>query len=379
MVLTVPFHRPCIGDSEIMEVVRTLQSGWLTMGKKTLQFEDMIAEEAGTDHAIAVNSCTAALHLSLLAHGIGPDDEVITTPYTFIATSNVIVHAGARPVFVDVDPRTYNIDPEKIVQAITKKTRAIMPVHFAGTQCNMKAINQIADDHNLVVIEDAAHAIGGEYADKTPVGSSGNATCFSFYATKNMTTGEGGAVVTNEKGIADKIRRLRLHGMDKDAWKRYDANGSWYYEVTDCGWKYNMTDLNAAIGLHQLERLPFMTSCRVAVAEYYIKKLQNIKGLTAPLRTPGSVFHLFPLQVFGKDRAQFISRMNDLGVQCSVHFLPVHMHPYYHKTFGTEATDCPNAGTLYLNEVSLPIFPDMTHDESKLVVDAVRAVMEEET
>ncbi len=226
----LPYYQPLIEEDEINEVVDTLESGWLTMGPKTIEFEKLIARYIGVKHAIAVNSCTAALHLSLIVLGIGKGDEVITTPYTFASTGNVIIHTGAKPVFVDIKRDTYNIDTEKIKEAITPKTKAIIPVHYAGQPCDMKAIMEIAEDNDLFVIEDAAHAIGTKYENKK-IGTFGTTTCFSFYATKNMTTGEGGAITTNDDKQAEKLRILRLHGISKDAWKRYSEKGSWYYEI----------------------------------------------------------------------------------------------------------------------------------------------------
>ena len=233
----LPYYQPLIGEEEINEVMDTLtlKSGWLTMGPKTIEFEKLIAEYIGTKNAIAVNSCTAAaLHLSLIALDIGRGNEVITSPFTFASTGNVIVHVGAKTIFVDIKKDTYNIDPEKIKDAITTSTKAIIPVHYAGQPCDMKAITEIAEDNNLFVIEDAAHAIGAEYENKK-VGNFGTTTCFSFYVTKNMTTGEGGAITTNDDELADKLRILRLHGISKDAWKRYSEKGSWYYEIEECG------------------------------------------------------------------------------------------------------------------------------------------------
>jgi len=237
--MKIPYSQPWIGNEEIEEVIDTLKSGWLSTGPKTITFERLLAKYTGAKYAIAVNSCTAALHLSLIALGIGKEDEVITTPFTFTATGNVIVHTGARPVFVDIERETYNVDPEKIEGAITSKTKAIIPVHYAGHPCNMREIIRFAQKQDLHIIEDAAHAIGSEYEGKR-IGTLGDTTCFSFYATKNITTGEGGAITTDNEKIAKKVEILRLHGMSRDAWRRYSSTGSWYYEVEDCGWKYNM-------------------------------------------------------------------------------------------------------------------------------------------
>lgn len=374
--LKIPYCLPEIGEEEIAEVVDTLRSGWLTMGPKTITFEEQIAAYTGAKYAVAVNSCTAALHLSLLAYGIGPGDEVITSPYTFASTGNVIVHSGARPVFADIQRDTFNIDPEKINEAITPKTKAIIPVHFAGQPCDMKEIQEIADDHNLVVIEDAAHAIGAEYHGKK-IGSLSDATCFSFYATKNMTTGEGGAVTTDDQKIADKMRILRLHGISKDAWKRYSAQGSWYYEIEECGWKYNMTDIQAALGIYQLRKLDGFVETRRKYAEMYSAGLRDLEGLVTPLEKEGRkhVYHLYPVLVNEMDRGDFIREMAEMGIGCSVHFIPLHQHPFYRGTFGFKKGDFPNAEGVYEREVSLPLYPKMGMTEVAYVMECVSEIL----
>lgn len=374
--LKIPYCLPEIGEEEIAEVVDTLRSGWLTMGPKTIAFEEQIAAYTGAKYAVAVNSCTAALHLSLLAYGIGPGDEVITSPYTFASTGNVIVHSGARPVFADIQRDTFNIDPEKINEAITPKTKAIIPVHFAGQPCDMKEIQEIADDHNLVVIEDAAHAIGAEYRGKK-IGSLSDATCFSFYATKNMTTGEGGAVTTNDPKIADKMRILRLHGISKDAWKRYSAQGSWYYEIEECGWKYNMTDIQAALGIHQLRKLDGFVETRRKYAEMYSTGIRDFEGVVTPLEKKGQkhVYHLYPVLLNEMDRGDFIREMAEMGIGCSVHFIPLHLHPFYRDTFDFKRGDFPNAEWVYEREVSLPLYPKMRMTDVAYVMECVSEIL----
>lgn len=374
--LKIPYCLPEIGEEEIAEVVDTLRSGWLTMGPKTIAFENQIAAYTSAKYAVAVNSCTAALHLSLLAYGIGLGDEVITSPYTFASTGNVIVHSGARPVFADIQRDSFNIDPEKINEAITPKTKAIVPVHFAGQPCDMKEIQEIADDHDLVVIEDAAHAIGADYRGKK-IGSLSDATCFSFYATKNMTTGEGGAITTDDQKIADKMRILRLHGISKDAWKRYSAQGSWYYEIEDCGWKYNMTDIQAALGIHQLRKLDEFVAARRKYAEMYSAGLRDLEGVVTPVEKEDRkhVYHLYPLLVDGMDRSDFITKMTERGIGCSVHFIPLHLHPFYRDTFGFKKGDFPNAEGVYEREVSLPLYPKMGMAEIADVLKCVREIM----
>lgn len=373
----LPYYQPLIGEDEINEVVDILKSGWLTMGPKTIEFENLIAEYTGAKHAIAVNSCTAALHLSLIALGVRKGDEVITTPFTFASTGNVIIHVGAKPVFVDIDRKTYNINPERIKETITPKTKAIVPVHYAGQPCDMKAIMEIAKDHNLFIVEDAAHAIGAEYENKK-IGTFGTTTCFSFYVTKNITTGEGGAITINDEELADKLRILRLHGMSKDAWKRYSDKGSWYYEIADCGWKYNMTDIQAALGIHQIKKLDRFTEIRRKYARVYNEELGKINGIIIPYEKPNvkHVYHLYPILLEGYNRDEFIIKMQEKGVGCSVHFIPLHIHPYYKKTFGFKRGDFPNAEWVYEREVSLPLYPKMTKEDLKYVVATVKRIIE---
>ena len=371
----IPFALPSIGDDEINSVIETIRSDWLTMGKKTFEFEDAIAKYTGAKYAVAVNSCTAALHLSLLASGVKHGDEVITSPFTFAATGNVIVHSGARPVFVDIDRETFNIDPSKIVRAITPNTKAIIPVHYAGQPCDMSEIMNIANENDLVVIEDAAHAIGAQY-HKRKIGNLGNPTCFSFYATKNMTTGEGGAVTTNDEEFADKIRKLRLHGISKDAWKRYGAGGSWKYDIEVCGWKYNTTDINSAIGIHQLKKIDEFNRIRKMYAGIYSRNLYQVKNLKVPsIYHEDNVFHLYPILVPKDQRDTFITNLADMGVFCSVHFIPLHLHSFYQKEYGFKYGDFPVCESVYEREVSLPLYPKMTEDDIKYVIECVKKCM----
>lgn len=373
----LPYNQPTIEEEEIAGVVDTLRSGWLTMGPKTLELERLIAEYTGAAHAVAVSSCTAALHLSLIALGIGCGDEVITTPFTFAATGNTIVNAGARPVFVDIRKDTYNIDPEKIEERITPRTRAIIPVHYAGQSCEIKAILDIAQDRDLFVVEDAAHAIGSEY-DGRKIGTFGTTTCFSFYATKNMTTGEGGAITTEDGALADRLRVLRLHGISKDAWNRYSEKGKWYYEIEDAGWKYNMTDVQAAMGLPQIKKLDGFIDVRRKYANIYNNGLRNMEGLITPFEDPRAkhIYHLYPLLLERHDRGSFIEEMNRKGIGCSVHFIPLHLHPFY-RSMGFGKGDYPNAECVYEREVSLPLYPKMTLEDVDYVIGAVQDIVRE--
>ena len=372
----LPYFQPSIGKAEIEEVVNTLKSGWLTMGPKTVEFERLIAEYTGAKHVIAVNSCTAALHLSLIAQGIGKGDEVITTPFTFAATGNVVIHAGAMPVFVDIDRATYNIDPEKMERAITKKTKAIIPVHYAGQACDMAAIKRIAQKHNLFIIEDAAHAIGAEYKGKK-IGTLSDATCFSFYVTKNITTGEGGAITTDNDKLASKLRILRLHGISRDAWKRYSSAGDWYYEIEECGWKYNMTDMQAALGIQQIKKLAEFIAIRREYAQIYTEELGKIGGVITPheMKNAKHVYHLYPILLRSYDRKKFIEELKERNIGCSVHFIPLHLHPFYRRAFKFKKGDFPNSEWVYEREVSLPLYPKMTKRDLRYVINTVADVI----
>src|SRR5580704_4854475 len=289
----LPYCLPSIGEEEVSEVVDSLRGGWLTTGPKVKRFEEDFAQYTHARHAVAVNSCTAALHLSLVALGIGPGDEVIVPTMTFCSTANVVVHTGAKPVLVDVD-ENLEIDPAAVSRAITPRTRAILPVHYAGLPCDLDEITRIAGHHEIPVIEDAAHAVGSRYHGRM-IGTHSLATAFSFYATKNMTTGEGGMVTTNDDGFADHIRRLSLHGMNRDAWKRYGETGSWFYEVTEAGYKYNMTDMQAAIGIHQLRRLESFNNRRRQIAARYQDAFDKFPELRLPETVPGCahIYHIY--------------------------------------------------------------------------------------
>ena len=371
----LPYFRPSIGKEEIKEVVNTLKSGWITMGPKTIQLENSLAKYLGAKYVIAVNSCTAALHLSLIALGISKGDEVITTPFTFAATGNVIIQTGAKPVFVDIKKDTYDIDPEEIKKAITPKTKAIIPVDYAGQPCDIEDILDIAKKHNLFVVEDAAHAIGAKYKNKK-IGTFGTTTCFSFYVTKNMTTGEGGAIATNDKNLAEKIKILRLHGISKDVWKRYAKKGNWYYEIEECGWKYNLTDIQAALGIHQLKKLDKFNEIRRKYAQIYNRELKGIEGLITPYQKPNTkhVYYLYPILLENFNRDEFIKRMAKNGIGCSVHFIPLHLHPFYQK-LGYKKGDFLNVEWVYEREVSLPLYPKMKYSDLMFVTKTVKNIL----
>ncbi|MGG5774862.1 DegT/DnrJ/EryC1/StrS family aminotransferase [Bacillus subtilis] len=377
----LPYSLPLIGKEEIQEVTETLESGWLSKGPKVQQFEKEFAAFVGAKHAVAVNSCTAALFLALKAKGIGPGDEVITSPLTFSSTANTIIHTGATPVFADIDENKLNIDPVKLEAAVTPRTKAVVPVHFGGQSCDMDAIMAIAQNHGLFVLEDAAHAVYTTYKQRM-IGSIGDATAFSFYATKNLATGEGGMLTTDDEELADKIRVLSLHGMSKAAWNRYSSNGSWYYEVESPGYKMNMFDLQAALGLHQLKRLDDMQKRREEIAGRYQTAFQQIPGLITPfVHDDGRhAWHLYVLQVdekkAGVTRSEMITALKDeYNIGTSVHFIPVHIHPYYQKQFGYKEADFPNAMNYYKRTLSLPLYPSMSDDDVHDVIEAVRDIV----
>ncbi len=372
----LPPFAPSLGEEEYQEVLDTLRSGWITMGPKTRRFEEAFAEFVGCGHAIAVSSCTSGLHLALVAGGIGPGDEVITTPLTFCSTANVIVHQGAVPILADVSPDTLNINPEEIETKMTPRTRAIIPVHLGGQPCEIDEVRALAEEHGLLVIEDAAHAMGAEYKGRR-IGTLSHATVFSFYATKNLTTGEGGMVCTDDENLAEQVEVLRLHGITRDAWKRYGDQGSWYYEVLLPGYKYNMTDIQAALGLHQLAKQREFLAQRERYARLYAQAFQDLPEVT-PLRIKEYVrcaWHLYVIRLdlerLTIDRAQFIEALRGENIGASVHFIPIHLHPYYRQRYGFEEGDFPVAERAYQRVVSLPLYPRMTPED---VGDVIRAV-----
>ncbi len=372
------FGAPAIEDAEIEEVVASMKSGWLGTGPKVAKFESDFAVYKDSKNTAAVNSCTAALHLSLLAAGLRPGDEVITTPMTFCATVNAIIHADAVPVLADVDPVTMNIDPRLIEKKITRKTRAILPVHFAGRPCDMDAVMDIARQHNLKVIEDCAHAIETEYKGKK-AGTFGDFGCFSFYVTKNIITGEGGMVLTRKKEDIERIKVLALHGMSKDAWKRFSDAGYKHYQVVGCGFKYNMTDIQAAIGIHQLKRIDYYWQRRQEIWNKY-----NAAFADLPIDIPRDpeqktrhAHHLYTIMVdekkAGISRDAFLNAMTKKNIGVGVHYLSIPEHPYYREKFGWKPNNYPHAMRIGRQTVSLPISAKLVDED---VVDIVHAVQE---
>jgi dTDP-4-amino-4,6-dideoxygalactose transaminase len=379
----LPFALPDIGEDEINEVVDALRSGWVTTGPKTKQFEADFAAFIGDGvEAIAVNSATAGLHLALEAVGIGPGDEVIVPSYTFTATAEVVRYLGAHPVCVDVDAATFNIRPEAIRAAITAKTRAIMPVHFAGLACDMDAIIAIAREHGLKIVEDAAHAMPTYYKGKLIGTLDSDVSVFSFYANKTMTTGEGGMVVSKNKDIIARCKVMRLHGISRDAFDRYTSKTpAWYYEVVAPGYKYNMPDTAAAMGIHQLKKINAFLAKRETLAARFDEALADLP-LILPARPvdAGSnhAWHLYPVRLkpeAGISRDDFIVRMAELGIGCSVHFIPLHRQPVWRDGYGLKREDFPVADAAFEAEVTLPLYTRMTDDDQRRVIAAVREVL----
>ncbi|MGD9646699.1 MAG: DegT/DnrJ/EryC1/StrS family aminotransferase [Pirellulales bacterium] len=378
----LPFFLPDLGEAEIAAVVEVLRSGWLTTGAKTKEFERLFAERIGVKHAVAVNSATAALHLALEAIDVKPGDEVIVPTMTFASTAEVVAYLGAKPVLVDCLEDTLCIDPAATAAAITPRTKAIMPVHYAGQPCDMEPILKAAEQHGVKVIEDAAHALPAAYRGQT-IGTLGAATCFSFYANKTITTGEGGMLVTGDDAVADRARIMSLHGISRDAWKRFTAEGSWYYEILRPGFKYNLTDVAAALGIVQLGRCDEFWQRRAALARQYDELLADVDVITRPT-SRDDVTHAWHLYVVKLNlerlqitRNQFIEELKRRRIGHSVHYTPLHMHPYYRETYGYQPGDLPVARSVYERIVSLPLFPKMTDADQDRVVAAIKEIAAE--
>lgn len=376
----LPYCLPDIGDDEIDAVVETLRSGWLAPGPRVLAFERAFAERIGARHAIAVTSCTAGMHLALLACGVGPGDEVIVPAITFPATANVVVHAGATPVLADVDPVDLTLDPAAVRAKLTPRTKAIMPVHYAGQACRMEELWTIAGERGLRVIEDAAHAFGTTYRGE-PVGRTPDAAVFSFYATKNLTTGAGGMITTDDDRVAEEVRRRRMHGLSAEAWGRYTESGTPFYQVVVPGFNYTMGDMEAAIGLVQLRRADALLARRRAIAERYAALLGDVPEVALPReREPGHSWHLYVIRLrreaLSIDRDAFLRAMREEGIGTSVHFIPLHYHPYYRETFGWKRGDYPRAEAAFEEIVSLPLYTRMRDADVERVAQAVRRIVE---
>lgn len=380
----IPFCLPEIGEEEINEVVATLRSGWLTTGVRTAQFEREFQGYVGSSRALALSSGTAALHLALAALGVGAGDEVITTPLTFCATVHAVLHLGATPVLADVG-LDGNIDPASIAARITSRTRAILPVHLGGLPCDLDAIWALARRHNLAVVEDAAHAAGtlygGYHVGSAALQPGSDAVAFSFYATKNMTTGEGGMVTTNTEGLAERMRLLALHGISKDAWDRYSENGSWRYRVEEPGFKYNLSDIQSAIGIHQLRKLERFIEGRAAYARQYNDALADVEELELPPDNPACrhSWHLYIVQLrlekLTMNRDQFIQELRRRGIGASVHFIPIPLHPFFAAHATRPENSCPRALDIYLRLVSLPLYPAMSPQQVEYIASSVKEIL----
>ncbi len=380
MDFKIPFHRSWFGPEEIKEVVDTLESGWLTTGPKTHRFEEDFKEYIGCKHAIGLNSCTAGLHLSLMALGFSRGEEVITTPLTFPASANVIVHSNLTPVFADIEPGTLNIDPEQVRAKLTSRTRAILPVHFAGHACDMDALLGLAAEQDLRIVEDAAHALETFYKGKK-IGGLGDTTSFSFYATKNITTGEGGMLTTNNDKLAEKIRVMRLHGLSRDAWKRYDKRGFAKWELHVPGFKYNMSDINAALGIHQLKKAGQFLELRKKYAARYDEAFRDVEEIeTLKIKDyTQSAHHIYVIALdltrLTLNRDQILDEMQQAGIGVAIHFEPLHLQPFYQQRYGTREKDFPVATSYGERILSLPLFPRMREEEVEEVIQTLTGLI----
>lgn len=375
----IPFHRYSFNHLEEEAVIQTLRSGWITRGPKVEAFEQALCEYTHANHALGLNSCTAGLHLALLSLDLQPGDEVITTPLTFVATVNMIVRCGAKPVLADIDPDTLNISVKAIEKAITAKTRAIIPVHLGGQPCDMDSIMALAKSHNLFVIEDAAHAIGAEYKG-TKIGTIADVTVFSFYANKNITTGEGGMLTTQKSELMERLRPLALHGLSKDAWKRFSEGGYQHYLVEEPGFKYNMTDIQAALGIVQLSKCDDLISARTKAVNYYQANI-NSSLLKIPTEIPHirNPYHLFMILLeterlkIGRD--QVIHLLHQKGIGSAVHYIPIHFHPFYQRLLPEAKQHLPNATNIANRTLSLPLFPALTEAEQDYIIESLEFIL----
>ena len=382
--MKIPFFKPSIGKEEIKELLDTMESGWITTGPKVKLFEKEFSDYIGSKNSIAVNSCTSGLHLSLVAFGIGPGDEVIVPSLTFCSTVNVILHVGATPVLADIDD-TLNISIDEINRLITPKTKVIIPVHYGGNACNLNGIYKIAAERNLVVIEDCAHAIGTSHQG-CKIGADHlqdiypkikRTSVFSFYATKNITTAEGGMITTNNTEIADFIRILSFHGMNNNAWKRYDDRGSWFYQVVAPGFKYNMMDIQASLGIHQLRKIETMNKKRHEIAMIYKDNLIDREDIILPWLNNdiGNSYHLYPIQV-KRNRNKIIEELKRHGIGTSVHFIPIHMHPYFSSNLMIDKNSLSHTTTFFTREISLPIYPDLSNKDVMYIIKTLKLSLE---
>lgn len=380
---TIPYGQHWIDEEDIKEVLQVLRSSWITQGPKIREFEDALCKYTGAKYAVAVSSGTAALHIACLAAGIKPDDEVITSPITFVASANCVLYCGGKPVFVDVQEDTVNIDPEEIKKSLTKKTKAIIPVHFAGQPCDMEEIKAIAEDKNLIVIEDACHALGAEYK-KTNIGSCAfsDMTVFSFHPVKHITTGEGGVVMTNNKDLYEKLSIFRNHGITKDDSQftihNSQLDGSWYYEMLELGFNYRITDFQCALGISQLKKLDNFVSKRIALVRKYNHKFAGLNGIKIPSERSyaKSSWHIYIIRIGESKKRKFIfEHLRKSGIGVQVHYIPVHLQPYYRERLGVEKGNYPKAERYYEEAITLPLYPLMDDSDVDFVVEKITEVL----
>ena len=392
--MVVPFFKPSITDAEVNEVVDTLRGNWLTTGPKTKQFEKDFANFVSQSTAIAVNSCTAALHLALEAIGVQPDERVLVPTMTFAATGEVVRYLGAKPLLVDCRSDDYNLDVEdaerRIEQAVIRGERvvAIIPVHYGGQICDVKGVNRLAEKYSLRIVEDAAHCCPAYYRDDVDspwkaVGSEADVSCYSFYANKAITTGEGGMACTSNAALADRMRLMSLHGINRDAWNRFSSEGSWYYEILAPGFKYNMTDIASALGIHQLRRANEFRERRRQLADLYTELLEEVDELVLPTEQPNRrhSWHLYEIRLrcgcLTIDRAEVIKQLRQRNITTSVHWMPLHMHPYYRRTYGYEHEEFPVATSVYSGMITLPLYPEMKEEQVRYVVSTLKSILAE--
>lgn len=371
----IPYGRQCIEEDDIEAVVEVLRSDYVTTGPAVTEFEKMVAEYTGAKYAVAVSNGTAALHVACLAAGLKEGDEVITTPITFAASANCVLYCGAKPVFVDIEPDTYNMDPTKIEEKITPKTKAIIAVHFTGQPCKMDEIHEIAKKHNLLVIEDAAHALGADYKGKK-IGSISDMTTFSFHPVKHITTGEGGMITTNSKELYDKLILFRSHGITRDERFLEKNEGGWYYEQLDLGYNYRITDIQCALGISQMKKLERFVERRREIAQRYNEAFADIKGIRIPKQEAGchNSWHLYVIQVLEKDRKEVFDALRSKNIGVNVHYIPVYKHPYYQKN-GYKEVCCRNAEQYYINAISIPMYPLLSKEEQEYVIETIKEIV----
>lgn len=367
----IPYGKQSVDEHDIQAVVEVLTSDYLTTGPRIAEFEQKIADYTGANYAVAVSSGTAALHIACLAAGIGDGDEVITTPLTFAASANCILYCGGKPVFADINPRTYNIDPAQIEKQITQKTKALLPVHYAGQPCDMEAIQALAEQYGLMVIEDGAHALGAQYRGKR-IGSISDMTCFSFHPVKPITTGEGGVVTTNSREQYERLKLFRSHGITRSGELLTEHPGTWYYEQLELGYNYRITDIACALGISQMDRLEGFLQRRRELAERYHAAFSNLEEIQIPEQLEGveSGWHLYMIQVPKNRRKQVFEQLQAAGIGVNVHYIPVYRHPYYRK-HGYEGCSCPNAESFYERALTLPLYPALTNEQQDYVIEKV--------